>query len=329
MNVNLGDLWARKVFHMITFGLDFSVVQAKLNSLGANPQLVVDGVNGPKSKAAVMAFQNSRGLVADGVVGPLTLAALGLTGNESSSGGASTMGNAPPPSAKVQKYWEIAKKAAQQAGMSEKQLQYSFTVAKGEGGFGEGWGNPSAATIAKSQKFGLTGYEGKDSNNWGATQGQGDAGSFPHVDSGWMVPDANGQPTSKHWPGSGPKVWGDYVANYKKWSTPEKGFLDMANIILKGGKRGTVGAAEIKDAIEKGNLRDAVYAQHANGYFELDPAQYLSAVLKNYQSLTGLPDWKKLLGENGVAIAAAAGGAGVGLALLGLGLGYAWWRSRS
>lgn len=61
------------------FGADIATVQARLNALGANPPLDVDGVAGPKTNAAVKAFQSSRGLAADGVVGPLTLAALGLT----------------------------------------------------------------------------------------------------------------------------------------------------------------------------------------------------------------------------------------------------------
>jgi hypothetical protein len=54
-------------------------VQAKLNSLGANPALSVDGANGPKTIAAVKAFQNAKGLVVDGVIGPATLSALGLS----------------------------------------------------------------------------------------------------------------------------------------------------------------------------------------------------------------------------------------------------------
>jgi hypothetical protein len=121
-----------------------------------------------------------------------------------------------------------------------------------------------------------------------------------------MVPDANGQPTSKHWQGSGPKVWGDYVANYKKWSTPEKGFLDMAKVILNGGKRGAVGAAAIKAAIEKGNLHDAVFAQHANGYFELAPDSYLSAVMRNYNSIIAGVGWPKVLDQFGVTAASGA-----------------------
>lgn len=45
--------------------------------------LKADGIYGPKTAAAVKAFQSSRGLAVDGIVGPQTLAALSQT-----SGGA-------------------------------------------------------------------------------------------------------------------------------------------------------------------------------------------------------------------------------------------------
>ena len=304
-----------------TFGVDYSAVQAKLNEKGANPPLTVDGAWGPKSKAALIAYQSSHGLVADGIPGPITLGSLGISSSGGSSTSvASTMGSTSPASAASDaQAYAVAKAAAPQMGLTEKQVQYCVTVGRGEGHFGDGWKHPSAATIAKSQKFGLTGYEGADSNNWGATQGSGDAGSFPHVDSGWMVPDESGQPTSKHWQGSGPKVWGDYVANYKKWSTPEKGFLDMARVILGGGKRGATGAAEIKAAIEKGNLHDAVFAQHANGYFELKPEDYLAAVMRNYNSIIAGVGWPKVLDQFGITQAVAATGMKVFAALGALG----------
>ena len=49
-------------------------LQARLNALGAN--LKADGIFGPKTRAAVEAFQKARGLKVDGLVGPLTTAAL-------------------------------------------------------------------------------------------------------------------------------------------------------------------------------------------------------------------------------------------------------------
>lgn len=63
----------------VGFGVDLAVIQARLNALGTDPQLTVDGVTGPATEAAIEAFQSSHGLTPDGVVGPLTLAALGLT----------------------------------------------------------------------------------------------------------------------------------------------------------------------------------------------------------------------------------------------------------
>lgn len=53
-------------------------IQSRLNAFGYG--LTVDGVNGPKTKAAVRDFQKNHGLVVDGVVGPKTSALLnGIT----------------------------------------------------------------------------------------------------------------------------------------------------------------------------------------------------------------------------------------------------------
>jgi len=190
-----------------------------------------------------------------------------------SSASASTMGHVSPQSAATDKAaYAVALRAAP---MTEAQRQYTLTVARGEGHYGVGWKYPNAKTIADSQKFGLTGYEGADSNNWGATQGKGDVGSFPHVDY-----HANGEA---------------YIGHYRKWSTPELGYLDVAKIILGGGKRGARGSAEIKAAIDRGDLAAAVEAQHANGYFELAPSKYLIAVRRNYADLTSVLGWRPLL----------------------------------
>jgi hypothetical protein len=66
----------------IAFGADTGIaaIQARLNVLGANPPLTVDGISGPMTVAAIKAFQQSKGLTPDGIVGPLTLAALGMNG---------------------------------------------------------------------------------------------------------------------------------------------------------------------------------------------------------------------------------------------------------
>ncbi len=311
--------------------IDYKAVQLKLNAAGATPPLVADGKWGPKSTAALRAFQKAHPpLVVDGALGPKSLEALGLApvGKPSSappaavaSSPASELPKSTTPAGNPRDVnaYAVAKRAA--PSMPEPHRQYVLAVSRGEGGYGAGWGNPpkDPVALAFAKSKGLTGTEGAGSNNWGAEMGQGDAGSFKHVDFGWRNPDGSA------WNGKGPKVWLPYIGTYRRHSTPEKGFLSVASTILNGGKRGAAGAKEIKDAIEKGDLKAAVYAQHANGYFELAPAEYLKAVMRNYSDLTSATGWKALLAAGG----SAASGLGTVLAvvvpaLVGLG-GVAWW----
>lgn len=59
-------------------------LQYLLNAHGA--KLAVDGVFGPKTEAAVLAYQRARHLTRDGVVGPATWSALIITVREGSTG---------------------------------------------------------------------------------------------------------------------------------------------------------------------------------------------------------------------------------------------------
>jgi peptidoglycan hydrolase-like protein with peptidoglycan-binding domain len=295
--------------------VNYAAIQQALNAKGAKPPLVVDGAWGEKSKTALRAFQKGAGLVVDALPGPKTLAALGLS---EAAVGAPAAKPAPKGNSADANAYAVAKRAI--PAMPEAQRQYVLAVSRGEGGYGAGWANPpkdpTALAFAKSK--GLTGTEGAGSNNWGAEQGTGDAGSFPHVDFGWRNPD--GTP----WDGKQQKVWLPYIGKYKRHSTPEEGFKSVAATILNGGKRGATGAKEIQAAIAKGDLKAAVYAQHANGYFELDPAEYLAAVTRNYAALTDATSWTALFGG-----AAAAGvGIVVGLVVSTAALGAVWWYFR-
>lgn len=55
-------------------GADVRLLQQQLNRHGAS--LVVDGIFGPRTDAALRAFQRREGLVVDGIVGPKTIAKL-------------------------------------------------------------------------------------------------------------------------------------------------------------------------------------------------------------------------------------------------------------
>lgn len=56
---------------------DVRSIQIKLMEFGYNTG-GIDGIAGPKTNAAILAFQRDRGLTVDGVVGPQTMAALGF-----------------------------------------------------------------------------------------------------------------------------------------------------------------------------------------------------------------------------------------------------------
>jgi len=62
-------------------GAAVAKLQAKLKKIGFNPGRV-DGDFGPATKAALIGFQKSSGLLADGIAGPRTQTALGLIAND-------------------------------------------------------------------------------------------------------------------------------------------------------------------------------------------------------------------------------------------------------
>ena len=68
-------------------GPDVTNLQQRLKDLGFDPN-GVDGNFGPGTKAALIAFQKSKGLTADGVAGPQTMGALQL--GTAAAAGAST-----------------------------------------------------------------------------------------------------------------------------------------------------------------------------------------------------------------------------------------------
>jgi hypothetical protein len=186
----------------------------------------------------------------------------------------------------------------EQLQLTPAERQYMLAVARGEGFYGLGWGNPSALTIAKSEEFGIDPRAGVGSNNWGAEQGQGSAGSFPHVDSR-----SDGT---------------FFVGQYKRHSTPALGAASVARVLLKPNVKEAIKTgfypgpiirflnptpAQKKQLEYKkqfsgqniGPLKAAVLSQSDNGYYELHPEQYLKAVTRNYDILTAALKWPPLL----------------------------------
>ena len=68
------DTWTLKLGHLDPVE-SLAGVQARLNNLGYDCS-PVDGINGPRTQAAVKAFQKDHGLEVDGIPGPKTQAAL-------------------------------------------------------------------------------------------------------------------------------------------------------------------------------------------------------------------------------------------------------------
>jgi len=185
-----------------------------------------------------------------------------------------------------------------QLGLPPQEEQYLMPVARGEGFYGLGWGNPNAQTIAQSEQFGIDPRAGVGSNNWGAEMGTGSAGSFPHLDH-----HADGSP---------------FVGQYKKHKTRLEGAASIARTLLKpnvkealrtGFYPGPVQRFKNPSAIQRAQfdykaqfsgktiepIMAAVFSQSDNGYFELHPQQYLKAVKVNYDKLTQALQWTPLL----------------------------------
>lgn len=246
-----------------------------------------DGIFGPKTKLATQDWQRQHKLNPDGVVGPATWG-VALEGKEPL---AEVPKQAQTPSLDTDRWaLDVAKRAAPQ--LTEAERQYALTVARGEGFYGLGWKG-----------------EGKGSNNWGAVQGTGSAGSFTNIDH-----HADGKA---------------YQGKFKRYRTPEEGFSDMARVLYSGGKRGASGADEIRGALKRGSLKDAVNAQHNNGYFELAPDKYLAAVARNYGILSANLKWPTALSISGKSIMGVSSAVAGGILALVASIGaFLWWKAK-
>lgn len=263
-------------------------IQQKLNEAGASPVLVVDGVFGPASRAAVMVFQRNHGLAVDGKAGPATLQALGLSGT---SPAAATPAHVDPNNIHVKA--KLATDAI--PGITPAESAFIRSVAWHETNYGTGWGNTPPPN------------GGAGSFNMGAiTTASPGPLDFQHKDSR----NDTGQVVT-------------YTTWFKGYPSFQAGMNGLAQQVLKP----NVKAAIAKNAKNPAAALDAgVQGMYDNHYFlgihprniasgnAANVADYFSAVSKAFATISSNT------GEQWVAAGIGAGTAG----LLGLLAWGAW-----
>lgn len=223
-------------------------VQARLNALGASPQLVVDGVWGHNTFSAVQAFQSAHGLSLDPesigmrTVGAQTLAALGFGGYSLVSGPATGAKAGTPPKAAASPY-----KSNPNAGVNVATVVAALKQAAAEKGYTL---TDQLASLMIGQLRGAEGaYPGVGgtlggTNNFGAAQvtaslasakkGLDGWGAFAHYDSDpnkggyigwyWIAPSAL----------EGARYWlSNWWGNALLQGNPQNA-TDYATILYKG-----------------------------------------------------------------------------------------------
>ena len=274
--------------------VDYKTVQTRLNVLGTNPPLTIDGNYGPMSQAAVMAFQRSKGLTVDGVVGPQTLAALGISGT-SSAAPANTIGT--PANPVNPNNIHVKAKAAADAipGLTPVQRAFIRSVGWHETSYGNGWGTTPPPN------------GGAGSFNMGAiTTTEPGPLDFQHVDSrndtGEII---------------------QYVTWFKGYPSFQAGMQGLADTVLKPNVKAAIAAnKDPKKAFAAG-----VQAMYYNHYFlgihprnsdagnAANVADYMTAVTNAFSTISA----------NTGEVLTAAGIGGLMVTVLGL-LGLGAWK---
>jgi peptidoglycan hydrolase-like protein with peptidoglycan-binding domain len=226
-----------------------------------------DGSFGAETESATKNWQQRHKLVPDGVVGALSWsAALGTSVPTTVQ---------PSASASTDKWaYDLSKRVTPE--LTEAERQYVLAVGRHEGFYG------------KAQKPPV--WIG--SNNWGAVQGVGSAGSFSTTDY--------------HADGAA------YAGKFKKYATPEEGYKDLVRILLKPNVRAALA--------KNGSIKDASTAQRANRYYEAPQVKYQEALVRNYNQIAANIGLPRVLSETGKTAVAAVASYIAGTAAVAIGI---------
>ncbi len=112
-----------------------------------------DGIYGPQTRRAVMAFQRAHGLIVDGIVGPQTLGALGLGGSSGASGSGSSPSPVGAPSSELAKIAQCESSGNPSAVSSDGRYRGKYQFSRETWRELGGSGDPAAAPVAEQDRM--------------------------------------------------------------------------------------------------------------------------------------------------------------------------------
>jgi peptidoglycan hydrolase-like protein with peptidoglycan-binding domain len=112
-----------------------------------------DGIYGPQTRRAVMAFQRAHGLIVDGIVGPQTLGALGLGGSTGSAASGSSGSSVSAPSSELAKIAACESSGNPSAVSSDGRYRGKYQFSRETWRELGGSGDPAAAPVSEQDRL--------------------------------------------------------------------------------------------------------------------------------------------------------------------------------